>query len=138
MSYCQKVRGSLVLTHPVSSFSFQSTTYSQTFFFSFCISVNLNCVQADNISKPQFVITELVQEKTLKLIATAYTSVRPEDVSVLLGVEVPQVEEIIINKGWTVSEGLIIPVEPISEEALISPSEDQIGKLTEFVSFLEN
>jgi hypothetical protein len=55
-----------------------------------------------------------------------------------LGVPSTQLDAIVIGRGWTITEGLIIPQEHVPEEVQLTASEDQIGKLTDFVSFLEN
>lgn len=74
----------------------------------------------------------------IRLIGTAYTSIRPLDVAALLGASLAEVEELVREKGWAVSDGLIEPKEPFPEEVNLASSECQIGKLTDFVSFLEN
>jgi hypothetical protein len=73
-----------------------------------------------------------------RLIGTAYTSIRPLDVAALLGISLVDVEVFVTEKGWTISDGLIEPQEPPPEEVTLVSSECQIGKLTDFVSFLEN
>jgi len=79
-----------------------------------------------------------VQEKMVRLIGAAYTSIQPGDVSTLLGVSLADVEAIVRDKGWAVVDGLIEPKEPPPEEVSLTSAEYQIEKLTDFVSFLEN
>jgi len=83
-------------------------------------------------------LIEAVRQKTIRLIGTAYSSVRPQDVSTMLGLALPDVEVLANTRGWKVVDGMIEPVEFIPEDTPISSGEEQIGKLTDYVAFLEN
>ena len=73
-----------------------------------------------------------------KLIGTAYTSIRPGDAAVLLGITEADVLAKAHEQQWAIADGLIEPVEPVPEEVEPSSAEDHLGKLTSFVTVLEN
>lgn len=74
----------------------------------------------------------------VRLIGTAYQSIRPGDVGTMLGLSNEQVESLVGERGWKVNNGMIEPVEVPEEETPFCSGEDQIGKLTDYVAFLEN
>jgi COP9 signalosome complex subunit 8 len=88
------------------------------------------------------IMTQLIasiQEKMVRLIGTAYTSIQVDDVAALLGLSSPEVEVLAQGRGWTKSiEGLLQPVESPPEEVVLASAEEQLGKLTDFVTFLES
>jgi len=83
-------------------------------------------------------LIEFQRESNIRLIGIAYSSIQPLDVAKLLGVSVEEAETLVLSRGWTKSEGMIIPEEPPVETIKITSAEDQLGKLTDFVTFLEN
>lgn len=74
----------------------------------------------------------------VRLIGTAYSSIRPQDVSTLLGVTLSEVERVVISRGWTINDGMIEPCECEAGDVPMSSGEEQISKLTDYVAFLEN
>ena len=85
-----------------------------------------------------FLLTEFQRDKNVRLIGVAYTSIRPEDVARLLGVTPEEAENIATGRGWTKVDGMILPQEPPPDPMKLVSAEDQLGKLTDFVTFLEN
>ena len=82
--------------------------------------------------------TETTRTKLIKLIGTAYTTIRIEDASILLGVNLQQMEEIARSKNWVLDNGFILPEEESKPETLPVSPEKQIAALSSFVSCLEN
>ncbi|CAL8091803.1 unnamed protein product [Orchesella dallaii] len=83
-------------------------------------------------------LKETVREKTIRLIGRAYSSIKPQDIATMLGITLPEVETLVNSRAWKVVDGMIEPTECVSEDVPISSSEEQIGKLTDYVAFLEN
>jgi len=83
-------------------------------------------------------LIESIQEKMVRLIGTAYTSIQVDDVAALLGITAEETGALAISRGWTMNEGLIQPTESPPEELVLASAEEQLGKLTDFVTFLEN
>jgi len=83
-------------------------------------------------------LIESIQEKMVRLIGTAYTSIQVDDVAILLGITPAEVEALATARGWTKIDGLLQPTEVPPEELVLASAEEQLGKLTDFVTFLEN
>jgi len=87
------------------------------------------------------IINKLIDSKRdqlLRLIGIAYTSVHHEDVATLLGMTNEEAEGAVIGQGWGSVDGMLIPKEPQPVSVQPTSSEDQLGKLTDFVTVLEN
>ncbi|XP_042857221.1 COP9 signalosome complex subunit 8-like [Penaeus japonicus] len=81
-----------------------------------------------------------VRQRALDLVARAYTSISAEDFSQLVGMTV---EEAIIaakGQGWGYDEPtrMILPVPKAPKPHTPTPSEEQLRRLADYVSFLEN
>jgi len=83
-------------------------------------------------------LIESIQENMVRLIGTAYTSIQFDDVAGLLGISGPEAEVLAQSRGWTKNDGLLQPVESPPDETVLASAEEQLGKLTDFVTFLEN
>jgi len=85
-----------------------------------------------------------MRETTLSLIGSAYTCIKVQDAEELLGVTVgePDLANVIGPLEWRVEGGLIYPSEVVprglSTSSHLVSVDDQIGKLTNYVSVLEN
>lgn len=87
-----------------------------------------------------FFSSEKVRERAITLIGQAYSSVSVDTVSSMTGLALELVLELCKERGWAVQDGgkMVIPTKPPPPPAPITSSEDQLYKLTEFVTFLEN
>lgn len=92
------------------------------------------------LSKLKFSITERVRERAFTLIGRSYSSISLETVVSMTGLSNEAVIQICQERKWEIcDDGVTVkPVPPVQPAPLHTSSEDQLFKLTEFVSFLEN
>ncbi|XP_021947149.1 COP9 signalosome complex subunit 8 [Folsomia candida] len=83
-------------------------------------------------------LIETVRETTLRLLGTVYTCVNTQDAAELLGLSEPEVCSLISPLGWTIQNGLLHPAESVAQNVYSMSADDQIAKLTDYVSVLEN
>ncbi|KAJ2953679.1 hypothetical protein O0L34_g1296 [Tuta absoluta] len=85
-------------------------------------------------------LEEKVRERALNLIGRSYSSISIDTVVSMTGLGRDAVLHTCRDKKWELDEdGITIkPVPPTQPAPLHTSSEDQLFKLTEFVSFLEN
>lgn len=76
----------------------------------------------------------------MDLIAQAYSSITLDTVSAMTGLPPDICAAACTEKGWQVEADtrMVHPVRPPPETSGQTSSEDQLYKLTDFVSFLEN
>lgn len=91
-----------------------------------------------------FELKEKVQLQTVHQIGIAYTSIF-ENVFAEMTNQTPEmIEETCKNLNWEIQDGqaqnerMILPKKPVLEKISSLSAEDQLHKLTDFVSFLEN
>nr|CAG4652224.1 EOG090X0F3A [Triops cancriformis] len=92
--------------------------------------------------KPFMTLLEnLLREKTVDLIGRAYSSIKPEDMGNMVGMSGPQ-DAIVLAKelGWEhqLESNMIIPKAKLQTAPLAVLAEEQLNRLTQYVSFLEN
>ncbi|XP_011301173.1 COP9 signalosome complex subunit 8 [Fopius arisanus] len=86
-------------------------------------------------------LKESVRERAMSLVSEAYSSV---DISVLAGMtgqSLDEAKQSVLERDWSLDETTVKPCKMTKEQATPSPAtltEDQLYKLTQFVSFLEN
>lgn len=87
-----------------------------------------------------FVIVEKVRSKAVDLISQAYSSISLDTVAQMTGLTPDVAGAACLEKGWNIEPDtrMVHPVRPPPEETGHISSEDQLLKLTDFVSFLEN
>ncbi|KAJ0181900.1 hypothetical protein K1T71_002622 [Dendrolimus kikuchii] len=85
-------------------------------------------------------LEEKIRERTFNLIGRSYSSISLDTVVTMTGLSRDAVLHACRDHKWTVNEdGVTInPTPPVQPGPLHTSSEDQLFKLTEFVSFLEN
>lgn len=85
-------------------------------------------------------VSEKVRSKAVDLISLAYSSVSLDTVAHMTGLTVDVAGAACLEKGWQVDPDtkMVHPVRPVPVETGHINSEDQLYKLTDFVSFLEN
>lgn len=83
-----------------------------------------------------------IQEETIDLVAEAYTSIFEDCLCTMLNETPEVVSDLCQARGWEIQKGdhqrLVIPKRKIVEKVDAASAEDQLAKLTDFVSFLEN
>lgn len=87
-----------------------------------------------------FLFTEKVRERAFNLIGRSYSSISLDTVVLMTGLSREAVLQICRERKWEIhTDGITInPSPPVQPAPLHTSSEDQLFKLTEFVSFLEN
>ncbi|XP_075212008.1 COP9 signalosome subunit 8 [Lycorma delicatula] len=94
---------------------------------------------SDNVANIMRALHGEIQRRATELISRAYSSLGVNTLSALLGCSADEALRIAAQKNWEVdSSKIIIPTRPFSSPAQATSSEDQLYKLTDFVSFLEN
>lgn len=85
---------------------------------------------------------EKTYKETVELIGKAYTSLFEDNLCNMLNQTPEAVAELCTNLGWEIQEGtyprLILPRRPPDVKVHTESAENLLGKLTDFVSFLEN
>lgn len=83
-----------------------------------------------------------VQEETISLVAIAYSSIFEDGLCTMLNQTPEALNDLCQSLGWEIQSGayprLIIPKKKTVEKVDSATAEDQLQKLTDFVSFLEN
>lgn len=85
-------------------------------------------------------ISDAVRKRAIELITRAYSSISLSDFSSMVGVTSEEAVKLITDQGWVfdAASNMIEPVKAPPQTGETTSSEDQLYKLTEFVSFLEN
>ncbi|GBP49017.1 COP9 signalosome complex subunit 8 [Eumeta japonica] len=81
-----------------------------------------------------------VRERSFNLIGRSYSTISLDTVMNMTGLNKDAAERACRDRKWEISEDgtTVLPVLPTQATSLHTSSEDQLFKLTEFVSFLEN
>lgn len=90
--------------------------------------------------QPWFLLSEKTRTRALDLISQAYSSISMEAFTLMLGSTEELAHKICMQKGWVVEPDtkMVHPVRAEPEPTGHTSSEEQLFKLTDFVSFLEN
>lgn len=102
--------------------------------------VQMNYNWTGNVAKIMLELKDRYQQETINLIGTAYTSIFENTLSEMLNQTPETVPQLCTGLGWELVDGaprLIVPKKPTREKVAQTACEDQMKKLTEFVSFLE-
>lgn len=85
-------------------------------------------------------ISEVVRSRAVELISQAYSSITLDNVSAMTGLSADICIPACGERGWKyeVNTKMVHPVRQIIEPIGQPSNEDQLYKLTDFVSFLEN
>lgn len=88
----------------------------------------------------KFCFVEKVRSRAVDLISQAYSSITLEMVAAMTGLSVEAAGTACVEHGWTIEADthMVHPVRPSPQPSGDTSSEDQLYKLTDFVSFLEN
>ncbi|XP_045605740.1 COP9 signalosome complex subunit 8 [Procambarus clarkii] len=81
-----------------------------------------------------------VRQRAVDLVARAYTSISAEDFAQLVGMTVDEAVIAAKGHGWGYDEPtrMILPVPQAPQPHTPTPSEEQLRRLADYVSFLEN
>lgn len=98
--------------------------------------------RTSNVAELMQELRERILGETIELIAVAYSSIFENRLADLVHLEPTIVEERCKALGWHYEDGpsprLVRPERPSKAERMPMNAEDQLSKLTDFVSFLEN
>ncbi|XP_071577060.1 COP9 signalosome complex subunit 8 [Temnothorax nylanderi] len=103
----------------------------------------LNVEWSEDIKDVMTVLKDNVRERVMRLISKAYSSLNLATMATMSGMSLDEARQAAIDRGWTVDDTIVQPRKQIDEEQYdqsdkICLTEDQLQKLTQFVSFLEN
>lgn len=86
------------------------------------------------------IFLDVVRQRAVDLISQAYSSITLDTVASMTGLSVEVCAAACIERGWRVEHEtkMVYPVRKLPEPVVQPSSEDQLYKLTDFVSFLEN
>lgn len=92
------------------------------------------------VSEIMNALKERIRERAIALVENAYSSLDITTFSNMTGLSVTEAREILQEKGWNITGTTVRPVKVEKEEPSIHETitEEQLNKLTQFVSFLEN
>lgn len=90
----------------------------------------------------------MLHERIMRLIAKAYSSLDLTAMATMCGLSLEEAKQAAINRGWNVDGTIVQPrIEKRNDEdeeqyqnemSKLCLTEEQLQKLTQFVSFLEN
>ncbi|EFA04765.1 COP9 signalosome complex subunit 8 [Tribolium castaneum] len=101
----------------------------------------LNAVTwSDGVANIMKQVQDRVRNRSVDLIAQAYSSITLDTVSAMTGLPPDICATACVERGWQVEADtrMVHPVRPTPQTSGQTSSEDQLYKLTDFVSFLEN
>lgn len=101
----------------------------------------LNAVTwSDTVADIMKQVQDVIRSRAVDLISQAYSSITLETVSAMTGLPIDVCAPACAERGWRVEADtrMVHPVRPAPEPLTQPSSEDQLYKLTDFVSFLEN
>ncbi|KAF7278056.1 COP9 signalosome subunit 8 [Rhynchophorus ferrugineus] len=95
---------------------------------------------SETVSEIMRNVQDVVRQRAVDLISQAYSSITLDTVASMTGLSVDVCAAACLERGWRVEPDtkMVYPVRKVSEPVVQPSSEDQLYKLTDFVSFLEN
>ncbi|XP_034230720.1 COP9 signalosome complex subunit 8 [Thrips palmi] len=95
---------------------------------------------SDNVRHIMTTLQEELRSRAIDLIANAYSSIALSDLAAMAGINDREAERISNERGWIIDAEteMVHPVRPPPSSQVITSSEGQLNKLTDYVSFLEN
>ncbi|KAJ1520179.1 hypothetical protein ONE63_004393 [Megalurothrips usitatus] len=101
------------------------------------------CLQvawSDNVRPIMTTLQEELRSRAINLIGNAYSSITISDLSAIAGISDRDAERISNERGWIIDAEteMVHPVRPPPSSQVITSTEGQLNKLTDYVSFLEN
>ncbi|KAL0119167.1 hypothetical protein PUN28_009638 [Cardiocondyla obscurior] len=107
------------------------------------VHIALNVEWSEDIKDVMVALKENVRERVMRLISKAYSSLNLTTMATMSGMSLDEARQAAIDRGWTVDGAIVQPRKQIDEEQYnqsdkVCLTEEQLQKLTQFVSFLEN
>lgn len=107
------------------------------------VHVALNAKWSDDVSDIMAALKDNVRERAITLISKAYSSLGLTVFASMTGLSLEEARRLVIERGWTIDGTMVQPCKIEKEEECnvaseVGLTEDQLRKLTQFVSFLEN
>ncbi|CAG9859176.1 unnamed protein product [Phyllotreta striolata] len=95
---------------------------------------------SETVSEIMRQVQEVVRSRAVDLISQAYSSISLDTVSAMTGLPPEVCVPSCLEKGWKFDADtkMVHPVRQVVQHLGQTSSEDQLSKLTDFVSFLEN
>merc|ERR1712226_278166 len=80
------------------------------------------------------------QEAALVLVSKAYSTIRISDLANYLGQSEAEAAARVSSLGWGFAQdkGVVTPRQERVDRSVVAPTEEQLNRLTSFISFLEN
>ena len=106
------------------------------------IHVALTVEWSQDVSDIMAALKDNVRERAITLVSKAYSSLDVTVFASMTGFTLEEARRVAIERGWTVDGSMVQPCKIEKEENSLDNevclTEDQLHKLTQFVSFLEN
>ncbi|XP_033182812.1 COP9 signalosome subunit 8 [Bombus vancouverensis nearcticus] len=106
------------------------------------VHVALNAEWSEDVSDIMAALKDNVRERAIILISRAYSSLGLTVFASMTGLTLEEARRVAIERGWVVDGTMVQPCKIQKEESNLAHevclTEDQLYKLTQFVSFLEN
>ncbi|XP_011143603.1 COP9 signalosome complex subunit 8 isoform X2 [Harpegnathos saltator] len=106
------------------------------------VHVALNADWSEDVTDIMTALKDKVRERIMKLISKAYSSLDLTVLASMTGLSLDEARRTAIDRGWSIDGAMVQPRKPDEDECNLSNevclTEDQLQKLTQFVSFLEN
>lgn len=103
----------------------------------------LNVEWSEDVKEIMTALKDNVRERVMRLISKAYSSLNLTTMATMNGMSLDEARQAAIDRGWSVDGTIVQPCKQNDEEQYsqsdkICLTEEQLEKLTQFVSFLEN
>ncbi|XP_015177810.1 PREDICTED: COP9 signalosome complex subunit 8 [Polistes dominula] len=106
------------------------------------VHVALNADWSEDVSGIMTVLKDSVREQAMTLISKAYSSLGLTVLASMTGLALEDAQKAAIERGWSIDGTMVQPVKVDKDQSIFNNetclTEDQLKKLTQFVSFLEN
>lgn len=106
------------------------------------VHVALNAEWSQDVSGIMTALKDSVRERAMTLISKAYSSLGLTVFASMTGLSLEDARQAALDRGWSMDGSMVQPVKVDKEQTNfaneICLTEDQLKKLTQFVSFLEN
>ncbi|XP_015114576.1 COP9 signalosome complex subunit 8 [Diachasma alloeum] len=101
----------------------------------------LNLEWSDDVRHIMHALKESVRERAMSLVSEAYSSLSLSVLAGMTGQSPEEAKQSVLDRGWSLDDTTVKPCKIEKEQSTPSPAtltDDQLSKLTQFVSFLEN
>ncbi|KAL7294812.1 hypothetical protein TKK_0011742 [Trichogramma kaykai] len=105
------------------------------------VHIALNVEWNANVREIMQALKGKVQERVLKLVGDAYASLDLVTLSKMIGMSLDKTKEVAEQRGWNLVGNTVKPTKAVPKSNASTTetiAEEQLHKLTQFVSFLEN